>query len=42
MIFESVLTTKLDKIIAARLISEEIEYSEENIDSLIFDFECEL
>ena len=42
MIFESLLTIKLDKTVAARLISEEIEYSEENIDSLIFDFECEL
>ena len=26
----------------ARVVSEEIEYSEDNIDSLIFDFECEL
>ena len=42
MVFESILTIKLDKIVAARLISEEIEYSEDNIDSLIFDFECEL
>jgi hypothetical protein len=41
-VFESLLTTKLDKTVAARLISEEIEYSEENVDSLIFDFECEL
>lgn len=42
MLFASLLTTKVDKIEAARLISEEIEYSEDNIDSLIFDFECEL
>jgi len=41
-IYESLLTTIIDKIECARLISEEIEYSEENIDSLIFNFECEL
>ena len=41
-VFESVLTTNIDKILAARLISEEIEYSDENIDSLIFDFESEV
>ena len=42
MLFASLLTTKIDKVEAARLISEEIEYSEDNIDSLIFDFECDL
>ena len=42
MVFESLLTTNIDKIFAARLVSEEMEYSEDNIDSLIFDFECEL
>jgi hypothetical protein len=41
-IFESLLTTNIDKILAARLISEEIEYSDENIDSIIFDFESEV
>ena len=41
-LFEALLTNKIDKIESARLISEEIEYSEDNIDSLIFDFECDL
>ena len=41
-VFESLLSIKVDKIQAARLISEEIEYSDDNVDSLIFDFECEL
>jgi hypothetical protein len=41
-LFEALLTNKIDKIESARLISEEIEYSEDNIDSIIFDFECDL
>lgn len=41
-LFESLVYGGEDRVNAARLISEEIEYSEDNIDSLILDFECEL
>ena len=41
-LFESLCSTGVESAEAARLISEEIEYSEDNTDSIIFDFECEL
>ncbi len=41
-LFESLCRGGTDPIRAAMIISEEIEYSEDNTDSLIFNFECEM
>ncbi len=41
-LFESLCSRGVEPTEAARLISEEIEYSEDNTDSLIFEFECEI
>ncbi len=42
LLFESLCRRGTEYTEAARVISEEIEYSEDNTDSLIFNFECEL
>ncbi len=41
-LFDALLSDGIEPTEAARLISEEIEYSEDNTYSLIFDFECEI
>ncbi len=41
-LFESLCRKGEEPAEAARLVSEEIEYSEDNTDSLIFTFECEM